>query len=115
MWEKLVPNVELLKYFYEYSQQITKAVPDLLGELCKNSSDQTLPQKQALAKQLGKVLDFALRFDDTKMKTIAIQNDFSHFRRTVNGAKSKGAQIDLELKGFSSITFFFTWFNFEIS
>jgi len=97
VWQKLVPNVELLKYFYEYSQQMTKAVPELLETLCKNS-EQTLAQKQALAKQLGVLLDFALRFDDCKMKTIAIQNDFSHFRRTSNGAKMKGINVELELK-----------------
>jgi len=99
VWEKLVPNVELLRNFYEYSQQLTKVFPQLMEELCKSNSEQkTLTEKQALAKQLGKILEFALRFDDCKMKTIAIQNDFSHFRRTANGAKMKGINIQLELK-----------------
>jgi len=98
VWEKLVPNVELLRSFYEYSQQLTKVFPHLMEELCKNNSEQTLTEKQALAKQMGKVLEFALRFDDCKMKTIAIQNDFSHFRRTANGAKMKGINIQMELK-----------------
>ena len=61
-------------------------------------TDQTLLEKQALAKQLGLTLDFVLRFDDCKMKTIAIQNDFSHFRRTSNGAKMKGIDIQIDLK-----------------
>jgi len=96
VWEKLIPNVELLRNIYEYSQQLSKSFPELLDALIK--VDQTLQQKQAIAKQLGMTLDFALRFDDCKMKTIAIQNDFSHFRRTANGAKMKGIEIQIDLK-----------------
>ena len=84
------------KTFYEYSQQLSKSFPQLLEALIK--TDQTLLEKQALAKQLGLTLDFVLRFDDCKMKTIAIQNDFSHFRRTSNGAKMKGIDIQIDLK-----------------
>eukprot|EP01091_Cochliopodium_minus_P015441 TRINITY_DN54_c1_g1_i1.p1 TRINITY_DN54_c1_g1~~TRINITY_DN54_c1_g1_i1.p1 ORF type:complete len:307 (-),score=71.36 TRINITY_DN54_c1_g1_i1:125-1045(-) len=96
VWERLIPNVETLKGFYEYSQQLTKSFPQLIEELC--NTEQTIIEKQALAKQLGLTLDFALRFDDIKMKTIAIQNDFSHFRRTSNGAKIKGIDIQIDLK-----------------
>ena len=35
----------------------------------------------ALAKQLGEILDFALKFDELKMTKPALQNDFSYYRR----------------------------------
>ena len=40
--------------------------------------------RQALAKQFAHILDFTLRFDEMKMCTPAVQNDFSYYRRTMN-------------------------------
>lgn len=37
-------------------------------------------------KQLAEILEFVLKFDEHKMKTPAIQNDFSYYRRTVTRA-----------------------------
>ncbi len=42
-----------------------------------------LDDHQALVKQLAKVLEFVLKFDECKMATPAVQNDFSFYRRTV--------------------------------
>ena len=42
-----------------------------------------LDDHQALVKQLAKVLEFVLKFDECKMTTPAVQNDFSYYRRTV--------------------------------
>ena len=39
-----------------------------------------LDDHQALVKQLAKVLDFVLKFDECKMTTPAVQNDFSYYR-----------------------------------
>lgn len=37
-------------------------------------------------KQLAEILEFVLKFDEHKMKTPAIQNDFSYYRRTLTRA-----------------------------
>ena len=42
---------------------------------------ETLDDRQALVKQLAKILDFVLKFDEIKMSHPAIQNDFSYYRR----------------------------------
>lgn len=55
--------------------------------MCSNDPKHTLANKQALAKQLGDVFDFVLRFDDAKMVNPAIQNDFSYYRRTLSRMK----------------------------
>ncbi len=40
-------------------------------------------RKQALARQIGEVIEFALKFDGIKMMKPAIQNDFSYYRRSM--------------------------------
>ncbi len=42
-----------------------------------------LDAHQALVKQFAKILDFVLKFDEAKMTTPAVQNDFSYYRRTI--------------------------------
>lgn len=42
--------------------------------------------QQALVKQFAEILEFVLKFDEHKMKTPAIQNDFSYYRRTLTRA-----------------------------
>ncbi len=42
-----------------------------------------LDDHQALVKQFARILDFVLKFDECKMTTPAVQNDFSYYRRTV--------------------------------
>lgn len=63
-------------------------VPKILGQLCSGnmSPTQHLETQQALVKQLAEILEFVLKFDEHKMKTPAIQNDFSYYRRTLTRA-----------------------------
>ncbi|KAF9806731.1 hypothetical protein SFRURICE_011435 [Spodoptera frugiperda] len=70
-------------------------VPRLLGSLVGGamSPTQHLEQQQALVKQFAEILEFVLKFDEYKMKTPAIQNDFSYYRRSV----SRGGLINAEL------------------
>lgn len=42
-----------------------------------------MSRKQALARQIGEVIEFALKFDGIKMMKPAIQNDFSYYRRSM--------------------------------
>jgi len=44
---------------------------------------QHLETQQALVKRFAEILQFVLIFDECKMKTPAIQNDFSYYRRTI--------------------------------
>jgi len=87
-WAAVVPSVEILKEFYEFSLALEKAVQTLFQTLCRDPQvDQNLADHQALTKQVAEVLDFVLRFDDMKMTNPAIQNDFSYYRRILNRIK----------------------------
>ena len=62
------------------------------------SPTQHLETQQALVKQLAEILEFVLKFDEHKMKTPAIQNDFSYYRRTLTRAslsRQDGTEKDL--------------------
>jgi len=86
-WQAVVPSVEQLKEFYDFSLELDSCFPKLLVALCKNNPKESIAGQQALAKQLADVFDFVLRFDDLKMVNPAIQNDFSYYRRTLNRKK----------------------------
>jgi hypothetical protein len=64
-----------------------RVFPQLLVALCNDNASQSIKTQQALAKQLADVFDFVLQFDDCKMVTPGIQNDFSFYRRTLNRMK----------------------------
>jgi len=85
-WKVVLPLVELLKTFYEFSLELEVIMPQLLYALCVGDYDveTQLSQKQALAKQFAEILHFTLRFDDLKMTNPNIQNDFSYYRRTLS-------------------------------
>lgn len=63
--------------------------------LCSDAAptESTLDQHQALTKQLGEILHFALAADEIKMSNPAIQNDFSYYRRTVSKRKMETGQV----------------------
>jgi len=86
-WLAVLPAVEQLKEFYDYSQELDLCFPKLLTALCQDDPKTNLEKRQALAKQFADVFDFVLRFDDLKMLNPAIQNDFSYYRRTLNRMK----------------------------
>jgi len=88
-WEAVLPAVDKLKEFYDFSLEIDSCFPKLLIALCKINAEESINSQQALAKQLADAFDFVLRFDDTKMGRPAIQNDFSYYRRTLNRMKMK--------------------------
>lgn len=86
----LLPAVALLKDLFEYSKELEVVFPKLLVALMKedaaqsgNGAQSALANQQALAKQLADVIDFVLQFDDAKMITPGIQNDFSYYRRSL--------------------------------
>eukprot|EP00054_Salpingoeca_dolichothecata_P004380 m.30417 g.30417 ORF g.30417 m.30417 type:complete len:322 (+) comp14551_c0_seq1:91-1056(+) len=93
-WEALIPLVGQLKHFYQFSAEIEQVLPLLLEALCSENPLETLDAKQALAKQFAEVLQFVLKFDDLKMNSPAIQNDFSYYRRTLSRKKMKNDDDD---------------------
>ncbi|XP_072296542.1 CYFIP-related Rac1 interactor B-like [Eucyclogobius newberryi] len=88
-WAVVGPLVAKLLSFYEFSQKLESSLHLLLDVLaCAEAPPtQQLEQKQALAQQFAHILHFTLRFDELKMTTPAIQNDFSYYRRTISRMK----------------------------
>lgn len=117
-WEAVLPAVDQLQQFYDFSLELEQCFPKLLVALCKNEkggNDKTpknlLSNMQALAKQLADVFDFVLRFDDAKMVNPAIQNDFSYYRRTLNRMKlsKKDANIKIRDELANRMSLFFAY------
>jgi len=89
----VLPAVDQLKTFYDFANELQDSFPKLLNSLCKEDPKIGLSHQQALAKQMGDVIDFVLQFDDLKMTNPAIQNDFSYYRRSLNRLKmAKGGK-----------------------
>ncbi|CAE1314311.1 Protein FAM49 homolog,Protein FAM49B,Protein FAM49A [Acanthosepion pharaonis] len=105
-WSAVYPMVLKLKEFYEFSISLENVIPVLLRELCSSNltSRQHLETQQALFKQFAEILDFVLKFDDLKMTTPAIQNDFSYYRRTVSRKRMANESLSFSLP-FSSPSF----------
>ncbi|EFA77107.1 FAM49 family protein [Heterostelium album PN500] len=110
-WEHVLPAVDILQEFYDFSLKLEDCFPKLLIALCKNDPKASLSNQQAIAKQLADVFDFVLRFDDAKMVNPAIQNDFSYYRRTLNRMKltKKDANIKIRDELANRMSLFFAY------
>lgn len=97
-WEAVLPAVDELKQFYDFSLELEEVFPKLLVALCKTDPKANLANLQSLAKQLANVFDFVLRFDDSKMVNPAIQNDFSYYRRTLNRMKLSKKDLNISIR-----------------
>jgi len=99
-WDAILPAVETLQVFYEFSVEVEKIYPKLLTSLFQANDDlkNNLQGQQSLAKQLADIFDFALRFDDMKMVNPGIQNDFSYYRRTLSRMKINNKAGDIKIK-----------------
>jgi len=97
-WNAVLPAVDQLQEFYDFSLELEASFPKLLIALCKNDPKDSLANQQALAKQLADVFDFVLRFDDSKMVNPAIQNDFSYYRRTLNRMKLSNKHLNIKIR-----------------
>jgi len=97
-WNAILPAVDQLLEFYQFSLALEGCFPNLLVALCKNDPKDSLANQQALAKQLADVFDFVLKFDDQKMSNPAIQNDFSYYRRTLNRMKLSKKEANIKIR-----------------
>lgn len=82
-FEALLEHVAKINHFYEFSKKLEDHFPTLLKGVCSVSNDgkETLTEKSALAKQVAEVINFTLRFDQQRMNTAPLSNDFSYYRR----------------------------------
>ncbi|KAL7746117.1 hypothetical protein RI367_000519 [Sorochytrium milnesiophthora] len=102
-WNAVVPSVIKLKTFYEYSLSIEATLPPILDILCTSSGQgsdaqevtRNLEQYQATAKCFADIVNFAWEFDEIKMVTPAIQNDFSYYRRTLSRLKGSSGEASV--------------------
>eukprot|EP01121_Diplochlamys_sp_Union-15-3_P018407 TRINITY_DN6685_c0_g1_i1.p1 TRINITY_DN6685_c0_g1~~TRINITY_DN6685_c0_g1_i1.p1 ORF type:complete len:312 (+),score=40.90 TRINITY_DN6685_c0_g1_i1:25-960(+) len=98
-WDAILPAVEQLQKFYEFSLELEQCFPKLLVALCKGDNPlHSMTSQSALARQLVEVFDFVLRFDDSKMVNPAIQNDFSYYRRTLNRIKISKKNTSIKIR-----------------
>jgi len=110
-WETLLPLVGKLRSFHKFSERMDVVVPNILRVICSVQSNEEnanmsldiaeqLDSHQALVKQLAKILEFVLKFDECKMGTPAVQNDFSYYRRSVQRSRnSSTARVSLSRNG----------------
>ncbi|VDO49482.1 unnamed protein product [Haemonchus placei] len=91
--------VARIRCYFELSLRIEKLVPELLWDLCSGPlpPEEQLDRKQALARQLARLVDFVLEFDAVKMCTPALQNDFSHYRRGIGLGLLDNSASEVEL------------------
>eukprot|EP00163_Fabomonas_tropica_P031709 TRINITY_DN7638_c0_g2_i8.p1 TRINITY_DN7638_c0_g2~~TRINITY_DN7638_c0_g2_i8.p1 ORF type:complete len:288 (-),score=31.06 TRINITY_DN7638_c0_g2_i8:621-1484(-) len=78
-WAAIVPCVADMKSYYDMALSLERYVPELLTYL--GNTEGSLQDSQAHAKLLADVFSFVLKFDNLKMNTPQIQNDFSYYRR----------------------------------
>jgi len=78
-FEGLLASVAAIDSFFNYSKALEKVFNSLLLQLAGNAS--SLDSQQGLCTQLATILDFVLRFDNTRMMRPNLSNDFSYYRR----------------------------------
>jgi len=84
-FEGLLGAVESISMFFEFARSLERIIPVLLDSLAparpRDDGKHPLVAHQALAHQFARVLDFTLRFDQTRMMRPNLSNDFSYYRR----------------------------------
>ena len=112
-WQAVLPRVDEIARFYEFSKEIERVFPTLVVALCNSSETpkDSISKQQATAKQFCDFIDFAIKFDEAKMAAPSIQNDFSFYRRNLSrmrmAKKDSGLKIRDELA--NSLSLFFAY------
>jgi hypothetical protein len=76
-------NVAVIQRFFNYSKDIANVSRELLRLIATGNERSSFVTYQLTVKQYGRILDFALSFDEIKMTRPGIQNDFSYYRRVL--------------------------------
>jgi len=111
-WLAVLRHVSNLKLYYDFSKELERIVTRLLGDLCSGdmTSAEHLEQQQSLFRQFAHILDFTLSFDEAKMTTPSVQNDFSYYRRKANHSRGEpeadaSLEISNDIQGRMSLFF----------
>jgi len=76
-FEGLLQAVDGIQQFFNYTTDVSRILPEVLVQL----ASKPLSEQQALATSLGRLFDFSLVFDQTRMMRPNLSNDFSYYRR----------------------------------
>ncbi|KAL1924191.1 uncharacterized protein VTP21DRAFT_7226 [Calcarisporiella thermophila] len=94
-WNAVQPSVQRIKEFYRFSVLLENTLPEILDVLCHDDARRDLEKHQDLARVLAHILDFAFEFDQIKMNTPGMQNDFSYYRRMLSRGRPGRDQNDI--------------------
>jgi len=108
-WKAVSKAVDTLYDFYQYSLAMEKAWPRLLAAVCKDNPLEGVKQNLALTKQITLIFDFVFHFDEKKMITPAIQNDFSYYRRVLGRMRDKNTKLKVDEELGNKMSFFFAY------
>jgi len=112
-WKAVCKNVEKLHGFYLFALALENVWPKILNAVCQDDPVASVQTHLALTEQLAHIFDFTFRFDQGKMVTPGLQNDFSYFRRVLTRMKNadkdfvKDVKVDEELA--NKMSFFFAY------
>ncbi|KAI9254948.1 hypothetical protein EDC94DRAFT_636300 [Helicostylum pulchrum] len=87
-WNAVLPTVDMLREFYNYSSELERGIPMLLNVLCKDGVTKDLDRHPGLTKLFADILNFVFEFDYLKIRNPTLQNDFSFYRRTLQRGRS---------------------------
>jgi hypothetical protein len=108
-WKAVSKAVDTLYDFYQYSLSMEKAWPRLLDAVCKDNPLDGVKQNLALTHQIALIFDFVFHFDEKKMITPAIQNDFSYYRRVLGRMRDKSTKLKVDEELGNKMSFFFAY------
>lgn len=105
-WRAVLALSRRHRAYYDFSEEVRAATGMLLAALCSGdmSSTEHLERQQALVRQLAQLLEFTLSFDEVKMSTPALQNDFSYYRRRCDQTRLSAPAPNGEADGEPDIT-----------
>jgi len=106
-WEKVVPMIANLQKLKKMTELLNQEVPEILDNLWgrKESRQSTeivnvLKNNIFFVLQLGKILDYNMRFDALKMNAPSIPNDISYVKRQITiRAKKKMSTLEEDYEG----------------
>uniref|UniRef100_A0A158R4Q3 CYRIA-B_Rac1-bd domain-containing protein n=1 Tax=Syphacia muris TaxID=451379 RepID=A0A158R4Q3_9BILA len=104
-----------IRRYYELSTKIEQIFPPLLSGLCSGTLPpaEQIDSSQATCRQFARLIDFVLLFDSLKMRTPALQNDFSFYRRSMSREVKYSFEL-LEVKSHIFCLFIFYVFMYFI-
>jgi len=82
-WDAVKVAATSIKKFYQLSKSIDDIFPGILKDLAADDEKSLNTQKQALCKRFAQILDFTLKFDETKILKPGLMNDLSYYRRSL--------------------------------